>query len=64
VSFQDKREARARVAFSTPGSRVDRELSFDCLIRPDPVLEINMLSPWKKASIRGKTNVNTFELLK
>ncbi|XP_063427202.1 apolipophorins-like [Mytilus trossulus] len=50
---KDKQEARARVAFSTPGSKVDRELSFDCLVRSDPLLEISMISPWKRVSVRG-----------
>ncbi|XP_071162849.1 uncharacterized protein [Mytilus edulis] len=50
---KDKQEARARVAFSTPGSNVDRELSFDCLVRSDPLLEISMISPWKRVSVRG-----------
>ncbi|CAG2186504.1 unnamed protein product [Mytilus edulis] len=50
---KDKQEFRARVAFSTTGSKVDRELSFDCLVRSDPLLEISMISPWKRVSIRG-----------
>ncbi|XP_052103584.1 uncharacterized protein LOC127737090 [Mytilus californianus] len=55
---KDKQEARARVAFSTPGSTVDRELSFDCLLRSDPLLEISMISPWKRVSIRALVGEN------
>ena len=45
----------AKIQFNTPGSQVDREVSFEFeLDRANKGLTINMKSPWKKAEITGE----------
>jgi len=45
----------ARFSFTTPGSRVDRELTADFkLDRTKKDLSINVRSPWKKVSVTGQ----------
>jgi hypothetical protein len=45
----------AHLAFTTPGSRVDREVTVDFkLDRPNKDLSLNLKSPWKKATVTGK----------
>jgi hypothetical protein len=45
----------ARVSFTTPGSRVDRELTIDFkLNRANKDLSLNLKSPWKKIAVTGQ----------
>lgn len=45
----------ARFSFTTPGSRVNRELTVDFkLDRPRKDLTLNVKSPWKKVSVTGQ----------
>ena len=45
----------ARFSFTTPGSRVDRELTADFkLDRPNKDLSLTLKTPWKKVAITGK----------
>lgn len=44
----------ARLAFNTPGSRVDREILAEVIIdRADMKVSANMKTPWKRATVDG-----------
>ncbi|KAJ8321426.1 hypothetical protein KUTeg_001023 [Tegillarca granosa] len=50
-----REEATMRLGFNTPGSTVDRAFAADFILRKeDKTLEMNMISPWKKATFTGK----------
>lgn len=51
--------------FNTPGSRVDRELSFEFeMDRANKQLEFKMKTPWKKADLSGKTLIWNLDQIK
>ncbi|KAJ8307373.1 hypothetical protein KUTeg_015457 [Tegillarca granosa] len=53
--LRTKEEASMRLGFNTPGSTVDRAFAADFILRKeDKTLEMNMISPWKKATFTGK----------
>ena len=44
----------AKVSFSTPGSRYDREFTVDCTLnKGQKALLLKLKTPWKKADITG-----------
>ncbi|XP_056009974.1 uncharacterized protein LOC125679922 [Ostrea edulis] len=50
-----KKEVNIRMAFDTPGSRVDRALSAEFLLnKADPKIQLGLQSPWSKYAFTGK----------
>ena len=49
--------------FNTPGSKVDRHLSANMILKKnEKTLEMNLISPWKKATFNGKS-LNTRQII-
>ncbi|CAH1773813.1 unnamed protein product [Owenia fusiformis] len=67
TTFMAKKESKAgkravtniaSVAFNTPGSKVDREMSVNFqLNRGEKTINLDMTSPWKKVSAKGSIDV-------
>ncbi|KAL8574776.1 hypothetical protein ACOMHN_035319 [Nucella lapillus] len=57
---ENKKKTMAQLSFNTPGSKVDRSLTFDLILNhEDKQLQVSAASPWKKAEFKGAiTNTN------
>ncbi|KAL8574772.1 hypothetical protein ACOMHN_035315 [Nucella lapillus] len=57
---ENKKKTMAQLSFNTPGSNVDRSLTFDLILNhEDKQLQVSAASPWKKAEFKGAiTNTN------
>jgi len=55
ISSKDTGVDTARLAFNTPGSTVDRQVTADFrLDRPNKDISFNLRSPWKKVALTGR----------
>lgn len=61
--FQSRQSIAAKIAFDTPGSTIDRKFAIDFLLnKMDQTVSLQLMSPWKKASLAGKyTFIRSFK---
>jgi len=65
ISAKDTGICTARLAFNTPGSTVDREVTVDFrLDKPNKDLTFNLKSPWKKISVTGQAVYQPQQLMR
>ncbi|XP_046361600.2 uncharacterized protein LOC124138779 [Haliotis rufescens] len=56
---ENKVSSTAQLTFDTPGSRVNRALSMDVTVNyKNKELELEVVSPWKKATVRGNLDTD------
>ncbi len=57
ILLQNKYSTVAQIAFNTPGSKIDRAMSFDFNVNSKQKnVEVSLKSPWKRMEMKGKNH--------